>query len=68
MNQKQAERERERGFRDGEWDVGVMLLLYNRGEDRVMDNLGCQQLGDPDIWSNIILVVSMRVILDEINS
>ena len=64
MDQKQAERERERG----EWDVGVMLLLYNRGEDRVMDNFECQQLGDPDIWSNIILVVSMRVILDEINT
>lgn len=33
-----------------------------------MDNFECQQLGDPDIWSNIILVVSMRVILDEINT
>lgn len=61
MNQKQAERERERGFRDGEWDVGVMLLLIQiegRTED---DTFGCQQLWDPDIWSNIILVVLMRV-------
>ena len=33
-----------------------------------MDNFGCQQLGYPDTWSNIILVVSMRVILDEINT
>ena len=70
MNQKQAERERERerGFRGGEWDVGVRLLLDNRGQDRVMDNFGCQQLGYPDIWSNSILVVSVRVILDEINT
>ena len=69
MNQKQAERERERErIQRWEWDVGVRLLLDNRGQDRVMDNLGCQQLGYPDIWSNIILVVSVRVILDEINT
>lgn len=48
--------------------MGVRLLLDNRGQDRVMDNFGRQQLGYPDIWSNIILVVSVRVILDEINT
>lgn len=32
LNQKQAEREKE-DSEMGEWDVGVMLLLYNRGED-----------------------------------
>ena len=48
--------------------MGVRLLLDNRRQDRVMDNFGCQQLGCLDIWSNIILVVSMRLILDEINA
>ena len=49
------------------------LLVYNKPPkslEVVMVNFVCQRewaIGYPDIWTNIILGVSVRVFLDEIN-
>ena len=47
-----------------------MLMDVATGANRVMANFMCQldrDTGCPDVWSNIILGFSVRVLLDELN-
>ena len=48
----------------------ILIILEVKGKSSVMVNFMCQldwAMGCPDIWSNVILSVSVGVYLDETN-